>query len=39
MSDFVSGSWAIYVAAATAVSLIACLILLFIARTSGRTTA
>jgi cytochrome c oxidase cbb3-type subunit III len=31
MSDFVSGGWAIYVAAATAVSLIACLILLFIA--------
>jgi cytochrome c oxidase cbb3-type subunit III len=31
MSDFSSGGWALYVAAATAVSLIACLILLFIA--------
>ena len=31
MSDFFSGGWALYVAAATAVSLVACLILLFIA--------
>lgn len=31
MSDFVSGAWSLYIASATVVSLVACLMLLFIA--------
>ena len=36
MSDFFSGGWSIYVAAATIVGLIACLVLLVIARAGAR---